>query len=235
MKPLFIALLPIFLFLYFRTTATANPYGTLTGRITDTSGKPIPWAAVRLSTEHRGATCMNDGTFSIAKLSAGCYCATIFYEKYETVTVPFTIVADSTTDIQVSLTPQLVTPDTVLSHYGTLQGVITDTDGNPIIGASVRLIGSKRSAYTKPDGAYKVIKLKPGCCIVQVTAFAFQQAEQQVMIIAGGTTNLSLSLAQDDTIVIEESFCCPFNELQIDHTKIGTIRAITDDQLYHSP
>lgn len=235
MKPLFIALLPIFLFLYFRTTATANPHGTLTGRITDTSGKPIRWAAVWLSAEHRGAICMNDGTFSITKLSAGCYCATIFYTDYETVTVPFTIVADSTTDIRVSLTPQPVALDTVLSHYGTLQGVITDTNGRPIVGATVRIAGSERGAYTKPNGAYKVFKLKPGFCIVGVTSVGFQQAEQEVTITAGGTTNLSLSLAQDDTVIIYENFCCPLNELQIDHSQIGTIRVITDDQLYHSP
>lgn len=234
MKPLFIALLPIFLFLYFRTTATANPYGTLTGRITDTSGKPIPGAAVWLSTEHRGATCMNDGTFSITKLSAGCYCATIFYERYETVTVSFTIVADSTTDIQVSLTPQPVIPNTVLNHYGTLQGVITDTNGRPIIGASVRIVGSERGAYTKPDGAYKVIKLIPGYYIVKVTSVGFQQAEQEVMITTGATTTLSFNLVSDYKHLDICSFPGP-SPIDLDHTQIGTIRVILDDQLYHSP
>lgn len=234
MKPLFIALLPIFLFLYFRTTATAKPHGTLTGKITDTSGKPIPWAGVWLSTEHRGAICMNDGTFSIAKLSAGCYCATIFYEKYETVTVPFTIVADSTTDIRVSLTPQPVAPDTILSHYGTLQGVITDTNGRPIIGTSVRIMGSNRGAYTKPDGAYKVIKVKPGFCVVQVTSVGFQPAEQEVTITASETTTLSFALVSDFKHADIFYFPEP-SPIALDHSQIGTIRVITGDQLYHSP
>jgi len=45
---------------------------------------------------------------------------------------------------------------------GTVAGLVTDPDGEPLVGASVMVLGTGRGAVTDPSGEYAVVGLEPG-------------------------------------------------------------------------
>ena len=56
-----------------------------------------------------------------------------------------------------------VTPDTrIVQQSGECQGVVKDTNGEPIIGASVVVKGSTQGMITDLDGKFKIADVKPG-------------------------------------------------------------------------
>lgn len=106
MKPLFIALLPIVLLLYFR--ATAGTHGTLAGTITDATDRPLAGIMLRLAGTNRSAVSNDKGEFIFARLLPGSYTLLVPAIGPEPVAGQVAVTTGMTTSIQVSLTSQPV-------------------------------------------------------------------------------------------------------------------------------
>ncbi len=67
--------------------------------------------------------------------------------------------------------------------YGSLSGKVSDGDGKPVVGATVRIEGTKLGAISKaPNGTYTVLRIPRGKYIVKVTAISLQPESKTVNI-----------------------------------------------------
>lgn len=118
--------------------------------------------------------------------------------------------------------------------YGVLTGKVTDDKGNPVIGASVRLEGTERGAYTKPDGKFTVIKILAGDYTVKVTSVGFKAYQTKVLITADQTSDIKVTLQSDvkttDTVIVTAS-----RGILVNNDAVGSVRGMEADQLAHIP
>ncbi|MCA0987197.1 carboxypeptidase regulatory-like domain-containing protein [Guptibacillus algicola] len=94
-----------------------------------------------------------------------------------------------------------VTKEAVLSispETGDLAGVITDPNGDPIAGATIQILDSKRSVITtvltQSDGVYKVFDLALGIYTMLINSPGYEQQSLSADITSGETTATSMSL-----------------------------------------
>ena len=78
---------------------------------------------------------------------------------------------------------------------GTVSGTIIDSNGDPLPGASVRLIDTQQGASSNVDGVYTIAAVLPGTYTVAATFVGFDEATQEVTVTAGGTATADFTLA----------------------------------------
>src|SRR5262245_325815 len=82
---------------------------------------------------------------------------------------------------------------------GTLAGVVRDTGGGALVGATIRVIGEAGSPVaevaTDARGSYKVTPLAPGKYRVEAALSGFEAASRQVALDDGSSAALDLSLS----------------------------------------
>lgn len=107
----------------------------------------------------------------------------------------------------------------LLAQMGSLSGVVTDADQNPIIGAAV-LVAPGVGTSTDLDGNY-TINLKNGTYKVRVTAVGSKAAELEVQV--NGTTTQNFTL-ENDVLGLEEVVV---TAVQNDKSKLETSVSIS--------
>ncbi len=77
-----------------------------------------------------------------------------------------------------------------------LSGHVLDRDGKPIVGATIRIAGTKQGAYAKaPDGRYLIANIKAGAHDIEFSAVGYQKQTHNVQIRVHATTTLDVRLA----------------------------------------
>ena len=72
----------------------------------------------------------------------------------------------------------MAAPWVLAGSTGQIKGKIVDKDKKePVVGASVRIAGTKIGAMTDPDGNYQILRVEPGSYTLQVSAVGFQPME----------------------------------------------------------
>lgn len=80
--------------------------------------------------------------------------------------------------------------------YGSLTGKVTDDDGKPIVGATIKVGGTKLGANSKaPNGNYTILRIPPGKYEVTITSVGFQTE----------TKNVSISIDEDEKLDVKLS------------------------------
>ncbi len=162
--------------------------GTLEGSIVHESGTPLKYAVVRIEGEPRRAEWGNSGDWSVAIISPftrTCYigdngtfsinldsgdyllkCYSLFWDPFysDTLESSITIFDDSVT--QCRFVFQADNRDDI--QTGALYGRITDTDGNPLVGAVVSLLNTDFTGMSDPNGMYIIHNIEPNVFDVQV-------------------------------------------------------------------
>jgi len=78
---------------------------------------------------------------------------------------------------------------------GKVSGRVTDTDGNPLVGATVMVVGTSYGAMTDPNGEYFIINLQPGTYNLQARMVGMgEQTKQGASVIADMTTRMDFVL-----------------------------------------
>ncbi len=78
---------------------------------------------------------------------------------------------------------------------GKIAGRVTDTDGNPLVGATVMVVGTSYGAMTDPNGEYFIINLQPGNYDLQARMVGMgEQTQQGASVIADMTTRMDFVL-----------------------------------------
>tara|TARA_B110000902_G_scaffold50352_1_gene57775 strand:+ start:11777 stop:14590 length:2814 start_codon:yes stop_codon:yes gene_type:complete len=82
------------------------------------------------------------------------------------------------------------------AQLGTLQGVLTaEEDGEKLVGAYVRIVGTYGAAITEADGSYKITGIKPGTYSIKIAFIGFQdKVYNDIDIKAGRPTILNVKM-----------------------------------------
>lgn len=78
---------------------------------------------------------------------------------------------------------------------GKIAGRVTDSDGNPLVGATVMVVGTSFGAMTDPNGEYFIINLQPGNYDLQARMVGMgEQTKQGASVLADMTTRMDFVL-----------------------------------------
>ncbi len=80
---------------------------------------------------------------------------------------------------------------------GVVRGVITDSDGQSLIGANVVLEGTILGASTDFDGVYVITNVPAGTYTVMADYVGYQSSTASANVSAGGTATVNFTLDQD--------------------------------------
>src|SRR5690606_26814449 len=92
-------------------------------------------------------------------------------------------------------------------QQGILSGKVTDKDGKPLVGASVRIVGTILSTATDANGAFS-LQLAAGTDTAEASYIAYKPLQQEGVVVApNGNTPLQLALEEtfgelDEVVVI---------------------------------
>ena len=87
---------------------------------------------------------------------------------------------------------------------GTLTGKVTDGSGDPVVAATVLLIGTRLGAYSDAEGVYTIYNIPAGTYAVKVSRLGYNSVTtEQVRVSADNTTALDVGLG-DTTLQTEE-------------------------------
>jgi protocatechuate 3,4-dioxygenase beta subunit len=183
--------------------ATLASAGTISGKVTDSSGKALAGVCVVASPSGGGTVADTNtsatGMYSLSQLAPGTYSlafSACSAGNYVSQTIPA---------VQVTAT-QTTTENATLASAGTISGKVTDTSGKALAGVCVVAIASASgghggSATTDTNGLYTINGLSPGADDVEFdgcTAGNYvSQTIPAVQVTAGktATENASLTLA----------------------------------------
>ncbi|MCO6465240.1 MAG: TonB-dependent receptor [Bradyrhizobiaceae bacterium] len=88
------------------------------------------------------------------------------------------------------------TTSTFAGIHGILTGKVTDKDGQPVSGATIRVMGTNRGAIAKSDGKYTIVNITAGEYTVRVTAIGYDTLSEKVSLIADQTRIVNFKLTQ---------------------------------------
>ncbi len=100
---------------------------------------------------------------------------------------------------------------------GEIVGTVRDDRGAPIVGAGVTVSGSKQTAGTGRDGAYRITGVAAGTAVVTARATGFQASTLTVRVMDNGTARLDFVLKA--TVVAQEKIVVSDRESRIDRAR----------------
>ena len=116
------------------------------------------------------------------------------------------------------------------AQTGKLSGRIVDGNGEPVISASVLVLGTTYGAAADLDGVYNVLRIPPGVVSIRVSSIGYQtQVIEGIQIQSNTTTELDITLPEetfegDEVIVTAE-------QPVVDITQTSTLATIGREEI----
>jgi outer membrane receptor protein involved in Fe transport len=94
-----------------------------------------------------------------------------------------------------------VAPMIFAGSTGKIKGVVTDAEtGEPILGASVMLVGTTQGAMSDPDGKYLITLVPPGNYVLRITSVSYNTSEiSEVVVSTDLTTEINIKMQKSVT------------------------------------
>lgn len=89
------------------------------------------------------------------------------------------------------------------STTGSISGKVIDQDGNPAVGATIRVLGTPRGVITKSDGKFYLSGIDAGQWEIQATLIGSEPLKKKIVVSAGKTTNVNFNLSADEVMMDE--------------------------------
>jgi hypothetical protein len=169
--------------------AAPVPTGVIAGHVVASdSGKPVKRASVMVTAVElpggRGVTTDDTGRFEVTELPAGRYTVSVSKNGFIALTYGQRRPLQAGTPLQLADGQQLKNIDFSLPRGGAIAGHVLDEDGEPMAGATVRVVryqslqGDRRlvpvgTSQTDDKGSYRVWGLMPGDYYVSATGRGF--------------------------------------------------------------
>ena len=162
-------------------------FGTVTGRVLDGSGWPIPGAIISTLDGKKQTTSASDGSYRVTGLGVTALDLVVtapgFHQQryYGLRVAPGAI-----TTLDFHLEP---------TQCGSISGRVLDDSGRPLSGCSLFLAGINRSATSLADGTFTFTAIEPGIYSIYVSKYPY--ADQQIpecLVTEGQTSALTVTL-----------------------------------------
>ena len=116
------------------------------------------------------------------------------------------------------------------AQTGKLSGRVVDAAGQPLVGATVLVVGTDYGAATDVDGVYNVLRVPPGLYTVRFSSIGYQtRLVEGVQVSSNTTTELDAALV-DETFEGEEVVVTAEQPL-VDVTQTSTVATITREEI----
>jgi len=115
------------------------------------------------------------------------------------------------------------------SIYGSIRGKVVDKDGNPVVGATVFIEGTKLGAYVQPDGSFNIMKISPGTYKVRVSAVSYATTYKQVSISADITADVNVTLSSSE--VATDTIQVVADRQMVENNSVGVVNKFDASQL----
>jgi iron complex outermembrane receptor protein len=103
------------------------------------------------------------------------------------------------------------------NQNGSIQGIVTSSDGKPAEFVSVGIPGTNIGTATSERGTYKLNKIKAGTYTLTVTAVNITKQQKEVTVIAGQTITVDFTLDASDVKLQEVVIKERANRLKMDN------------------
>ncbi len=180
-----------------------EPGATVSGRVTDATGRPVADAMVMLADSGRlysgiqqsGITGA-DGRYRLNGIAPGPRSVTARHERYRA----------ATREIEVELGNNVL--DLVFEGGATVSGRVVDESGQPVVGAGVSLSTSEvlgwqaQSHLTDTTGAFSIVGVEPGTFTLTATKEGFGGGVvEELEVGVGDVSGIEIRLATGSAIV----------------------------------
>ncbi|MCX6141093.1 MAG: TonB-dependent receptor [Candidatus Kapabacteria bacterium] len=112
---------------------------------------------------------------------------------------------------------------------GILTGKVTDKDGKPVPGATVKVLETTRGGITKLDGKFTIVNITAGSYDVRVTAVGFDTVTKRLTIVADQTLAVNFTVSQGG--VRMKTIDVSAEREMIRSTDVGTARVMSGDDM----
>lgn len=168
----------------------AKSAGEIGGVVADYVGRPIPDLEVYLDSTGNVVSSTDDsGEFLASGVASGNHSLVIGVEGIEVAS--FDVSYDDALPLNMALSPSGARTVSEYSDYGTLVGVVTDTEGTPLEGVKVLAFNNDRFfllARTNADGEYEFARIPAGEYRLIGFKRGYRTYVGEVAIHAGETT-----------------------------------------------
>ena len=89
----------------------------------------------------------------------------------------------------------IVAPGAIMAQTGRITGTVTDSaSGQPILSATVTVVGTKLAAATTSDGRYSIANIPAGTVRVRVQRLGFAARTRAITIASGDNQTVNFAL-----------------------------------------
>ncbi len=122
------------------------------------------------------------------------------------------------------------------AQIGKIDGNIVDSEtGEPVVGASVVVVGTTMGAAAGGDGYFSIINIRPGEYELRITAVGYTaKTYEEVRVVTGRTTDLGTIELTSEAIGLEEITVIAERPV-VDRTQTSTRTTITSDEIRSLP
>lgn len=126
------------------------------------------------------------------------------------------------------------------AQSGNIQGVISDENGIYLPGANIFIAQLNKGAITDFDGRFTLVALPEGTYTLDISYLGFEPIQQQVQVIAGQTSSLSVvlvssSMALDEVQVMGFGAGSQAKALNTQKNNINITNVVSTDQIGKFP
>ncbi len=217
--------------------ARASIDGSIAGVVTDTLGKPLIGAMIKIMGTTRGAYSKSDGRYIVERIRPGTYEIAISRFDFKPYKDSIIIVNNATAIVNVVL--HRMPPDTSsiwprgwhpkqAPKFNIFTGTVTDVEGSPLAGATV--FAGNYMTLTNQNGVFQFVNLPDGKYHTRAHAPDFYSAGGFITITRPDTTLLTIVLLPTEKRELDMVWNREHGSL-VRPGKIGTVRMIYKDQL----
>jgi tetratricopeptide (TPR) repeat protein len=116
------------------------------------------------------------------------------------------------------------------SIYGTLKGTVVDENGEAMVGATIRIEGTTKGAFSKADGRFTITGIEAGDYSAKITYVGKATSTYRVRIGCDWTTHLDAMLIQVD-YKSSEILCVTAERIMVDNAEMGSSQTQTREEM----
>lgn len=112
---------------------------------------------------------------------------------------------------------------------GIITGKVLDKSGNPVPGATVKVLETTRGAITKLDGKYTIVNVTAGTYDVRVTAVGYDTVIKKISLTADQTLTLNFTMTQGG-VRLKETVVTADRDI-VRSTDLGSDRVVKGEEM----
>jgi large repetitive protein len=167
-------------------------YGTITGIVINSEKNPVAEAKVRIDGKDFSAFTNSEGRFTFEKVPAGK--VTILAEK--------TGIGNGKTETEVmdgQISEVVIILNKTEAGFGTIKGIIIDSEKNPVAEATVRIYGKDMTTYSNNEGEFTFENVPVGIYKILAEKAGIGSGMAEVEVKDGQISEVTIILSKTET------------------------------------